>query len=322
MATETLTQTGVCVLDAEGAIGVAEVPVGAPGDDEVAVEVGHVGLNPVDLMVAAGRFPGERSFPFVLGSEGTGRLADGRAVALTGGGLGSQRPGLLARRAVVPAASVLPLPEGCDPVLAAAAFVAGVTALRCVRDRARVGGDDHVLVLGAGGGVGAMALQLARRAGARRVTGLVSSPAKADLATSLGVDEVVVGGPEALAPALAADPPQVVVEGLGGAFTAAAVEVAALEGRVVSFGVSAGARVDLDVLALYRKRLDLLGYSGGGAGPEQDRADRVEVLDAVARGELRPPVTEVVAVGEAADAYRRLGARGVTGKVVVDLAAG
>jgi len=207
-----------------------------------------------------------------------------------------------------------------DLAHAAGVGVAGVTAWRTATELARVTEGDRVLVLGASGGVGSILVSVCRSAGAR-VWGQTTTPEKAEFVRSRGADEAVVAHAEELADAIKALEPTVVFDALGNGFTAVAIEALQPFGRLVSIGVSAGPMVELNMQSVYRKFLTIYGY-GGLVEPEARRASaRRETLQALAEGRLSVPVAGVLPLDEVNEAFRRLEAREVTGKLILDLAA-
>lgn len=281
------------------------------------MELHFGGVNPVDRYGAEGRVAPDGPLPRTLGGEASGML-DGRPVLVAGGGLGARRDGVWARAAVVPSGSVLALPEGAELRDAAAMGVAGLTAHNVVRDLAKVGPEDRVLVLGASGGVGTMIVSLARAAGAT-VWGQTGSEDKASLISELGAERVVVSGPDELATALADFEPTAVFDPLGGGFLRPVVEAAAPRARIVSFGTSAGPEVEFNLQTLYRKGLSLTGYAGLILTAEERRRGLEAALAALAAGELRVVIDDVLALEEVNQALRRLVDRRVRGKLLLAL---
>lgn len=295
---------------------VEQVELAEPGADEVLVELQHAGFNPVDTYIARGLVAAGAPLPRTLGGEATGTL-EGCAVLVAGAGLGSARDGLWATAAVVPRAAVLLLPDGVDPVEAASAGVAGLTAQATVEELAQVTAADRVLVLGAAGGVGLPVVSLAVSAGAI-VRGQTSSRSKAQAIAALGA-QPVVSAADGLADALAGWQPTVVIDPLGGAFTPAAVTALAPGGRLVSFGTSAGAEVTLPMQALYRKGLRVLGYGGVTVPEGRRREGLAAVLDALAAGRMRIPVARRIPLTEVSSAFDALRDRTLAGNLVIDL---
>jgi NADPH2:quinone reductase len=288
-------------------------------DGEMLVELLYAGINPVDGYMIDGRVAAEGPRPRTLGSEATGTV-DGRPVLVAGGGLGSSRDGVWASAAVVPAAAVIELPDGVDLRQGAAMGVVGLTAYKCVREVAAVGERDRVLVLGASGGVGSAIVSFARAQGAR-VVGQTGNPDKAVLISEQGAERVIVCDADGLSEAIAELQPTVVFDPLGGGFLAPAVEALAPRGRIVSFGTSAGAQVSFNLQTLYRKSGSISGYGGLGLGDEERRQGLQAALQALAQGELRIAIGEVLPLSEVNRALERFARREVSGKLLLDLRA-
>ena len=142
-------------------VSVEAVVLAPPADGEVRIDLAYGGVNPIDRYIAEGRVAPDAKLPRTPGGEASG-IVDGRPVLVAGAGLGTARDGVWAQIANVPADAVVPLPDGVELQPAAAMGIAGLTALKCVREVGRVDKDDRVLVLGASGGVGSMIVSLAR----------------------------------------------------------------------------------------------------------------------------------------------------------------
>jgi NADPH2:quinone reductase len=296
---------------------VETIELGPPADGEVRVELEFGGVNPVDGYVAEGRVSPDGPLPRTLGAEAAGTV-DGRSVLVAGEGLGSARDGVWASAANVPEPAVFAIPEEVAPGAAAAMGIAGLTAFNCVRTLAQVTAEDRVFVLGASGGVGSMIVSLAAAAGAT-VWGQTGSADKADGISELGAERVLVAGPDALAEPLAELQPTVVFDPLGGEFVAPAISALAARGRMVSFGVSAGAQVTFNLQELYRKTLTLFGYGGMQLGREERRAGLEAALEALRAGEIKVRIHEVLPLEHVNDAFRGLKERRVSGKLLLAL---
>ncbi|CAB4940828.1 unannotated protein [freshwater metagenome] len=296
---------------------IQEVDLADPAAGEVLVELTHAGVNPFDRYNAAGLVLPDGPLPRTIGGEATGTL-DGRAVLVVGGptGLGLTSDGTWATAVVTPAETVLPLPDGVDPVAAATLGVAGQTAWQAVHSVGLVTSADRVVVLGASGGVGGIAVALAAQTGAE-VWGQTTNPENAELIRESGAHHVLVGGPEALD----AVKPTVAFDALGGAYTGALVERLRPGGRLVSYGTSTGARVELNMQSVYRKGLSLLGYASLHFAPEEREAALLGLLDALATGALKVRIAGVLPLAEAQQALDLLAQRAMVGKLVLDLRA-
>lgn len=293
---------------------VQDVDIGEPGADEVQVELRYAGVNPVDRYTADGAVAPDGPLPRTLGGEASGFL-DGTPVLVCGGGLGARRDGVWAGAAVVPRATVYELPAGVDLREAAAMGIAGLTAWNVVA-LGGVGGGDRVLVLGASGGVGLPVVSLVASLGAQ-VWGQTGHADKVDAVRAMGAGEVVVADAAGLHEAVAGLRPTVVIDPLGGAFTAAALGAMAPHGRLVLYGTSAGTDAGLNLRHIYRNGIRILGY----AGLMQTEAERREglsgALAALADGRLRIPIDRELRLEQVGEAFALLEGRAVTGKVIL-----
>lgn len=295
---------------------VDDVPEPEPGPGEALVLVRYASVNPLDVWLTDGTVAGGRQqLPIVPGAEGVGEI-DGRPVLVHGLGLGVTRDGLYQERAAVPVDATLPLPEAVDLQQAAGVGVAGATAWALVHDLGGIESPDHVLVLGASGGVGSLVVQLARKAGAT-VWGHTSSAEKAYFVEGLGADRVIVASADELAGAASDLEATVAVDPLGDGYTVAAIDALRPFGRLLLYGASAGGRAEIDLRATYRKAVQVLTYSGTIEPPDRLRLAERRALEALARGDLRVPVDEVLPLDQAPEAHRRIREREVKGKLLL-----
>ncbi len=284
-----------------------------------AIEIAAVALNPLDLAVAAGRFyGGHPPLPYVPGCEAVGRL-DGRRVYLFGDGFGTRRDGFLVERTDFPEALAVPVPDGLDDGVAAACGIAGIAGWVPVAERAPVRSDDRVLVLGATGTAGSVAVQAARMLGAERVVAAGRDPERLERARELGADATVSLEGENLAERLrdasAGDGPTLVVDLLWGEPLRAAVEAAAPNARIVHVGQSAGPETTLASAAVRGKRLAILGHSNFGMTAAEREQSYRGLAEHVAAGRIRIDI-ETFDLDRVADAWA---AQGSGAKAVVTL---
>jgi NADPH:quinone reductase-like Zn-dependent oxidoreductase len=268
----------------------------APEPDGETIEVLAAPINPLDRAVAAGRFyGGHPPLPYVPGCECVGRDSTGRVVWTFGSGLGVARNGTMAERCS-PGTVVADVPAGADPALAAALGIAGIAGFMPVVWRAPVRPGDRVLVLGATGVVGQVALQAARLLGAAHVVAAGRDEAGLARALELGADEAVTLDGDFGEPTYVVDP-------LWGEPLERAVEAAAPRARIVHIGQSAGPTATLPSSSVRGKELELYGFSNFAvpAGILVEHYRRL-VAHAVA-GEIRIEVERIPleAVGEAWD---------------------
>ena len=297
--------------------------VDPPERTDGVVEVAAVALNPLDVAIAGGRFyGGSPPLPYVPGCEAVGRVA-GRRVYVFGDGLGIARDGALAERAVVAAERLIPIGDEVADDLAVAFGIAGIAGWLSVTSRGRVGPGDRVLVLGATGAVGQVAVQAARLAGAERVAAAGRRPERLARTRELGADATVELTDDdfsaAAKEACGGDGPTVIVDLLWGPPLQIALGAAAPRARVVHIGQSAAPEATLTSAAVRGKQIDLLGFSNFGLSMDELRRGYLELLGHATAGRVQLPV-ETFALDRIAEAWERQAA-GPGGKVVVRIRA-
>src|SRR5439155_22378167 len=236
-----------------------ELPDPQPGPGQLLVDVTAVGVNYADTHVTEGSYLSRTELPVVPGAEVVGRTADGRRVlALSGSGA-------YAEKAVVPEALTLDLPEGIGDGEALALLAQGLSAWHMLRSSARVRPGETVVVNAAAGGVGSLAVQLAKVFGAGRVIATASSPEKRELALKLGADAAVDGAAEGYAErvveANGGRKVDVVLDAVGGAVFDAAQQALAPFGRLVTFGAaSREAGSPVDPVRIMKRNIAVVGF--------------------------------------------------------------
>jgi NADPH:quinone reductase len=286
-------------------------PVEVEGDGDV--EILAVALNPIDLAVGSGRFPGGHPpLPYTPGCEAVGRLA-GRRMYLFGEGFGVRRDGFLSERVEFPETAAFPVPDEIDDALAAVCGIAGIAGWVPVAKRAPVEPGDRVLVLGATGTVGSVAVQAARLLGAERIVAAGRDPAKLERTLELGADATVVldgeGLTERFREACGGDGPTLVVDPLWGEPIRAAVDAAARGARIVQLGQSAGPEATLTSGSVRLKGLSILGHSNFVLPAADLREAYLEVVEHVTAGEITIDY-ETYPLDEVATAWATQGAGG------------
>lgn len=307
----------VHAFDGPAAWRLEEVPAPRPRAGEVVVRVAANAISYVDLLHARGGYQLKPALPFVPGTELAGfREDDGRPVTATVFG------GAWAERACVPADALAVLPEGSDLHAAAALPITGATALYALRDRGRLQPGETVLVLGAGGGVGAAAVQVAKALGAR-VVAAAGSAAKRQAALDAGADHAVDSTrPDWRAAVQAAAPGgvDVVLDPVGGALTDTAFRTLRWDGRHLVVGFTEGAIPVLKANLALLKGASLVGVDvrqyreRDPAGAQRLLEDTVALF---ARGALAPPVAAVFPVADWPAAMAAAADRGTVGRVVL-----
>lgn len=293
----------------------------APEPSGDVIDVLAAPINPIDLAVSRGILAtGHPELPYVPGCEAVGRTADGRVVWIFGGSLGRTSNGAIAERAAVGDAHAIDVPEGADPALASALGIAGLAGWLPFAWRAPLSGGENVLVLGATGSVGLVAVQAAKLLGAARVVAAGRSAAGLEQATAYGADATIrldetADLVAAFRDAFGGEGPSYVFDPLWGEPAAAAIQAAAPRATLVNLGQSAGATAELASAAVRFKNLSILGHTNF-ALPRDELAEHYRRLvgHAIA-GEIRLDV-ERVPLDAVADAWRRQ-AEGPGTKLVV-----
>jgi NADPH2:quinone reductase len=222
----------------------------------------------------------------------------------------------------------VPRPPAIPPDVAASLVVAGTTAMLLLRETGALVAGESVLVTGAGGGVGAFAVQLARLLGARAVVATASSSQRRELAEWFGADVVVDPAQDGWADAVgeATGGIDLALESSGGPLLGAVLPTLAPFGRVVAYGMSSGVMGALDASAqealLYRPAMNqtLTGFNLGlwfGLRPDPAARALGELIDHVAQGSVEVHVGATFALSDAAKAHALLESRAVAGKVVL-----
>ena len=313
------------------AVRTVELPLPEPGPGQVRIRVSHVGLNHLDLWVRNGveghRFP----LPLIPGADIVGIREDtGEAVALHPGVScmscarclqgrhdlcprfrirGERIDGGCCEAIVVPTWQCLPL-EGLAPEQAAALPLALLTAWHLL-DRAGVGPSDRVLVQAGAGGVASLAIQLARRRGAR-VVATASTAEKRALCLTLGAEQAWdYDEARAGLKAWHREGVDVVVEHPGAATWPLSMRAVRWGGTVVTCGATSGHEVSLDLRAVFFKQLSILGSTMGSLG------DLGAAWQVACSGGVEAVVHEVLPMTRIADAYALIEGRRVLGKVVL-----
>ena len=285
------------------------------------IEVLAASINPIDLAVSRGILAtGHPELPYVPGCEAVGRTADGRLVWISGGSLGRTSQGAIAERASVGDSHVIDVPDGADPVLAAGLGIAGMAGWLPLAWRAPLRGGENVLVLGATGSVGLVAVQTAKLLGAARVVAAGRSAAGLERATQHGadatlrldeVDDLVA----AFKDAFGGEGPSYVFDPLWGEPAAAAVQAAVPHATIVNLGQSAGATSELASAAVRFKNLSILGHTNFLVPPDELAKQYRRLVSHAVAGDIRLDV-ERVPLDSVADAWRRQ-AEGAGTKLVV-----
>lgn len=309
-----------------------ELPTPSPQAGEVLIEIRAASLNFPDLLIVQNKYQMKPPLPFVPGSEyagvvravgeGVKNLAVGQNVAcLSGtGGFGTHT--------IAPAALCMPLPEGFPHVDAAAFIMTYATSHHALIDRGQLRAGETVLVLGAAGGVGTAAIQIAKAVGAR-VIAAASTDEKCALARSLGADATINysahGLPNAFREAIKAATdgkgPDVIYDPVGGDFAEPAFRSIAWRGRYLVVGFASSATVpSLPMNLPLLKGASLVGVFWGDFArrePKANAAMMAELAQWYAAGKIKPVIDRTLPMADLPTAYARMGSRTVMGKLVL-----
>ncbi|MFE5705209.1 NADPH:quinone oxidoreductase [Rhodococcus sp. ACS1] len=308
---------------------IREVPDPVAGTGEVVVGVEAASVNFPDVLIAADRYQLSVPTPFTAGSEFAGRvlsvgpevddLAPGDAV------MGTVLSGAFAERITVARTALSPVPAGLDMVHAAAFNVTYRTAYHAVTTFGGLEPGEWVVILGAAGGVGSAAIDIATRLGGK-VIAAVSTPERAEACRSMGAVETIAYDTEDLKQRIkeiTGTGAAVVIDPVGGSYSEQALRAIAWGGRFVSVGFAQGdiPRIPLNLVLL--KGAIVRGFEIRTLAshlPDAVDKGRGEIERLVAQG-MKPFVSEVYSLDEAPLALTRVAERRTTGKIVIDMSA-
>ena len=309
-------------------VAVEDVPAPVAGPGEVLVAVGAAAVNFPDVLLVAGEYQIKLPPPFVPGSELAGTvlaLGDGvDAFAVGDRVFGTAIAGAFAEQAVIPALALRATPDGVDDAAAAAFGVAHRTAFHALRSIARVQPGEEVVVLGASGGVGLAAVELATWMGAR-VTAVASSPARLAVTEARGAQvglDRTAGDLRGQLRAALPDGADVVIDPVGGELAEPALRSLRWGGRFVTVGYAAGEipRIPLNLVLL--KGITIAGFEFRGFVEhhgEEATANDAELLALFAAGTVGPHVGATFGLEDAVAALQAVAAGQVVGKAVLQI---
>jgi NADPH:quinone reductase-like Zn-dependent oxidoreductase len=313
-----------------------EVDAPIPGKGEVLVDVKACAINFPDTLIIRDMYQFKPERPFAPGGELSGVIeAVGEGVSdykvgdKVMSGIGN---GGLAEKVVVPAGRMFPVPDGVSFEKAASLLMTYGTTIHGLKDRGHIKEGDTVLVLGAAGGVGLSAVELAKAFGAK-VVAAVSTEAKGEVARQAGADEVVIypkdemdkAASKELANAFKAacgpEGANIVYDIVGGQYSEPALRSIAWEGKFLVVGFPAGiAKMPLNLTLL--KSCDVCGVFWGAftaREPVKFRAQVEELFELMKAGKIDPLVSETFPLERGGDAIAKLESREAVGKLVVTM---
>lgn len=304
-----------------------ELPTPAPQAGQVLIRIEAASLNFPDLLIVQNKYQMKPDLPFVPGSEyagvieavgeGVTHLKVGQSVAcLSGtGGFGTHT--------LAPAKLCMPLPAGFPAVDAAAFIMIYATSHHALMDRAGLKAGETVLILGAAGGVGTAAIQIAKAAGAR-VIAAASTDEKCALCKSLGADEIInyttQNMREVLKTLTGGKGPDVIYDPVGGDIAEPAFRSIAWRGRYLVVGFAAGPIPALPFNLALLKGASIVGVFWGDFArrePQANAAMMAELATWYGQGKVKPVIDRTMPMSDLKAAYAHMGSRGVMGKLVM-----
>lgn len=293
-----------------------DLPDPEAGDGMVVVDVARSGVNFADTHAIRNDYLAEQSLPLIPGGEISGTTADGKRVAAVLGGGG------YAQKVAVPESFLVPVPDEVSDEQAAGLLLQGLTAQALVTICARIQKDETIVVEAAAGGTGSLAVQIAKRRGAK-VIALASTDDKRALAERLGAD--------ATADSRADDLKQAILDANGGEMVDAVLHMSgsgfqaeldclAPLGRIVVFGNAARHPNTVETNRLLQSSRAVIGFWLVHLIMQRDLVAPMigELLSAVAADELEVVIGEVYPLSDAAKAHTALSERRTTGKLLLD----
>ncbi len=304
-----------------------ELPTPSPAAGQVLLKIEAASLNFPDLLIVQNKYQMKPELPFVPGSEyagtieavgeGVTHLKVGQSVAcLSGtGGFGTHT--------LAPAKLCMPLPPGFPAVDAAAFIMTYATSHHALVDRAAVKAGETVLVLGAAGGVGTAAIQIAKAMGAK-VIAAASTDEKCALCETLGADATINYSTANLRDALKTltegKGPDVIYDPVGGEFAEPAFRSIAWRGRYLVVGFAGGPIPTLPLNLPLLKGASLVGVFWGDFArrePQANAAMMAELAQWYGQGKIKPVIDSTMPMADLKAAYAHMGSRGVKGKLVM-----
>ena len=304
-----------------------ELPTPTPSAGEVLVEIHAASLNFPDLLIVQNKYQMKPALPFVPGSEyagvvqaigaGVTHLKVGQPVACLSG------TGGFATHTLAPAALCMPLPEGFPMVDAAAFIMIYATSHHALVDRAQLKAGETVLILGAAGGVGTSAIQIAKACGAR-VIAAASSDDKCALCASIGADATInytsSNLRETVKTLTAGKGPDVIYDPVGGDYSEQAFRSIGWRGRYLVVGFAAGPIPSLPLNLALLKGASIVGVFWGDFAkrePKANAAMMAELAQWYGQGKIKPVIDRTMPMAELKAAFAHMGSRGVKGKLVM-----
>lgn len=305
-------------------------PTPNPGDGEVLIRVAAAGVNRPDVMQRLGKYPPPPDVTDIPGLEISGevvslhaddaqgrwRIGDRVCALVAGGGY--------AQYCAAPAGQCLPIPEGLDPLAAAAIPETFFTVWTNLFERARLQPGERVLIHGGTSGIGTTAVQLAHAAGATVLTTAGSDEKCAaclQLGAALAINYRSQDFVDAVRTATAGAGVDVILDIVGGEYVGRNLKCLALNGRLVQIGLMGGARADIELTAVLQRRLTITGSTLRARSVAEKAALAREVelhtWPWLTEGRVRPVIDRMYPLADASAAHHRMESGNHIGKIVL-----
>ena len=295
-----------------------DLPDPIAGPDQVLINVSAIGLNFADTVQIRNQYVTQQKLPLIPGLEVVGTTSEGKRV------LASISEGAYAQKVVAHKSAATEIPEGVSDEAALAMLVQGTTAWHILKTFGHLVPGESVVVHAGAGGVGSVAIQLAKMWGAR-VIAVTSSDEKSALAKSLGADVTVDAKSANLAQAMLdannGKPVDLVLEMVGGKTFDASLEVLAPFGRVIVYGMASGEMATpVNSISLLGSNKTITGFWLGHCFGKKELLDDViaQLFILIKNGKLKPIIGATFPLSKAGDAHRAIVGRGTTGKITLD----
>ena len=306
-----------------------------PGDHEVVVSIKAAALNFPDFLIVQGLYQFKPELPFAPGNEGSGVIKKvGKNVTRfkEGDRVYFMAPwGAFAEEACMHEFGVMPIPDDISFELAASYQMAYGTSYHALVQRGEISNQDEILVLGASGGVGLAALDIAKAKGAR-VVAAVSTKEKSEICKDYGADEVIIYGEgpktkdesKAFSNELKSKSLKggydIIYDPIGDCYTEPAFRAIGWKGKYLVVGFAAGEIPKLPINLTLLKGASLVGVFWGtftGLESEVNQKNIAEINQLLSEGKIKPLISKEIPMENAVDAIQMIGNRGVIGKVVL-----
>lgn len=305
---------------------IEEIETPTPKTGEILIKVAAAGINYADLAQRQGAYLTRTITPTTPGFEFAGTveaLGPGVTSPAVGTRVVAFGEGGYAEYALAQPSTIIPIPDMLDFTHAAAFPVQGITAYQLLRESAHIQAGESVLVHAAAGGVGTLAIQLAKLLGAGTVIGTASNAQKLELIRRLGADAAInyteENWPEQVKQATGGKGPDIILEMVGGSIAEQSLQCLAPFGRMVIYGAASNQIAQFTGVQLMYKNQAIIGYwlTAQLRRPDHIARAAMELMQYLISGKLEIVVGQTFPLAAAAEAHKAIAERKTTGKVVL-----